>query len=183
MKTATENLLQVAEHTSRRERVAMEAERYIIELRKIQYMQRHLGEEFDGYISGVTAFGFFVELEELFVEGLVHISTLDDDLYTYLENKHSLVGRSSRRVFRIGDGIKVRVAAVLPATRRNEFVPVAQASATGTDRPGAAFAPKEYPRISIKGKRLSTDNREGAGKERQRGDKAAKKPDGKGRNR
>jgi len=83
---ATSRLGEIAEHTSKRERVAMEAERDVVELKKVQYMQQHLGEEFDGYISGVTAFGLFVELDELFVEGLIHISTLDDDLYTHLEN-------------------------------------------------------------------------------------------------
>jgi ribonuclease R len=70
---ATENLSAIAEHTSKRERVAMEAERDIVELKKIQFMQQHLGKDFDGFITGVTGFGFFVELEELFVEGLVHI--------------------------------------------------------------------------------------------------------------
>jgi ribonuclease R len=202
LKTATENLPQIAEHTSRRERVAMEAERDIVELRKIQYMQRHLGEEFDGYISGVTAFGFFVELDELFVEGLVHITSLDDDLYTYLENKHSLVGRSSHRIFRIGDAIKVKVAAVLPETRRIEFVLVAQ-TATAKDHPGEfAFAPEEYPRIPLKGKRPngtgfkpSTGGSEeagrgggkgsgkGAGKGKQRGDDTGRKKNGKGKRR
>ena len=198
LKTATENLPQIAEHTSRRERVAMEAERDIVELRKIQYMQRHLGDEFDGYISGVTAFGFFVELDELFVEGLVHISTLDDDLYSYLENKHSLVGRSSQRVFRIGDAIKVKVAAVLPETRRIEFVLVAQVS-TAKDHPGEfAFAPEEYPRIPLTGKRPtgngfkpSTGGREvagkgagkGTGKGKKRGDEAGRKKNGKGKRR
>ena len=74
----------------------MEAERDVVELKKVQFMQRHLGEEFDGFITGVTGFGFFVELEELFVEGLVHITTLDDDLYTHLEKQHSLIGAAQQ---------------------------------------------------------------------------------------
>ena len=153
---ATERLAEVAEHTSKRERVAMEAERDVVEMKKLQYMQKHVGEEFDGYITGVTAFGFFVELEELFVEGLVHISTLADDLYTHAEKQHSLIGRRTGKVFRIGDAARVSVASVSPATRRIEFALVthtASAPATQTGARGAGF--EEYPRIPLRGKRLT----------------------------
>ncbi len=151
---ATGRLGEIGEHTSKRERVAMEAERDVVELKKVQYMQRHLGDEFDGFIAGVTAFGFFVELEELFVEGLVHISTLDDDLYSYLEKQHSLIGRRLKRVFRIGDRVRVTVAAVLPATRRIEFVLAAHTSSVPRSTPVAQITgTEEYPRIPIRGKR------------------------------
>ena len=153
---ATERLGEVAEHTSKRERVAMEAERDVVEMKKLQYMQQHLGEEFDGYISGVTGFGFFVELEELFVEGLVHVSTLADDLYNFVEKQHSLIGQHSRRVFRIGDAARVKVASVSPATRRIEFVLAAHVSSS----PQSGTAPQsagteEYPRVPLRGKRPS----------------------------
>jgi ribonuclease R len=152
---ATERLTEIAEHTSKRERVAMEAERDVVELKKVQYMQRHLGEEFDGFITGVTGFGFFVELEELFVEGLVHITTLDDDLYSYMEKQHSLIGRHSKKVFRIGDTARVRVAAVVPATRRIEFVLVGHSASTTPVRTTGATSPhEEYPRIPLRGKRV-----------------------------
>ncbi|MFH1029071.1 MAG: S1 RNA-binding domain-containing protein, partial [Pseudomonadota bacterium] len=124
--------------------------------KKLQYMQQHLGEEFDGYISGVTGFGFFVELEELFVEGLVHVSTLADDLYNFVEKQHSLIGQHSRRVFRIGDAARVKVASVSPATRRIEFVLAGHTSST--PRTGVAVqsaGTDEYPRIPIRGKRLA----------------------------
>jgi ribonuclease R len=151
---ATSRLSEIGEHTSKRERVAMEAERDVVELKKVQFMQRHLGDEFDGYITGVTAFGFFVELDKLFVEGLVHISTLDDDLYTHLEKQHSLVGRRSKRVFRIGDAARVKVAAVIPATRRIEFVLVGHTPSAPPARAGSVNVPhEEYPRIPIRGKR------------------------------
>ncbi len=154
---ATERLGEIGEHTSKRERVAMEAERDVVELKKVQYMQKHLGEEFDGYISGVTAFGLFVELEELFVEGLIHITALNDDLYTHLEKQHSLVGRHLKRVFRIGDRIRVSVAAVSPATRRIEFALVSHsASAPPAKGSSAAVEPEEYPRIPVRGKRISS---------------------------
>jgi ribonuclease R len=150
---ATQNLGAIGEHTSKRERVAMEAERDIVELKKVQFMQQHLGGEFDGFITGVTGFGFFVELEELFVEGLVHISTLDDDIYIFVENKHSLIGRTRKRVLRIGDKARVKVAAVTQATRRIEFVLVGHTSSTPQTLV-AGETVEEYPRIPIRGKRL-----------------------------
>lgn len=153
---ATERLGEIAEHTSKRERVAMEAERDVVEMKKLQYMQQHLGEEFAGFITGVSNFGFFVELEELFVEGLVHVTTLADDLYTYAEKQHSLIGRRSQRVFRIGDQARVKVAAVTPATRRIEFVLASHTPSQPAIRPaspGGQF--EEYPRIPLKGKRVN----------------------------
>ncbi|OGR30226.1 MAG: hypothetical protein A2X83_01850 [Desulfuromonadales bacterium GWD2_54_10] len=153
---ATERLGEIAEHTSKRERVAMEAERDVVEMKKLQYMQQHLGEEFNGYITGVTGFGFFVELEELFVEGLVHITTLADELYTYAEKQHSLIGRRSQRVFRIGDQVRVKVAAVTPATRRIEFVQVSHTPSQPAIRPTTPIVEsEEYPRIPVKGKRVN----------------------------
>ena len=152
---ATERLAEIGEHTSKRERVAMEAEWDVVELKKVQFMQRHLGEEFDGFITGVTAFGFFVELEELFVEGLVHITTLDDDLYNFVEKQHSLIGRHTKRVFRIGDKTRVKVAAVIPATRRIEFVMVEHTVSAPPVR-GAVASVDEFPRIPIRGKRVNS---------------------------
>jgi ribonuclease R len=178
---ATENLGAIAEHTSKRERVAMEAERDIVELKKIQFMQQHLGEEFDGFITGVTAFGLFVELDELFVEGLVHISTLEDDTYSHVENKHSLIGRSTGRVLRIGDRARVKVAAVTPATRRIEFILVGHASSTpipGT--PGGGATGDEYPRIPIRGKRPSGPGRKPAAGDKQPPGKGARRNGSKG---
>ena len=170
---ATERLSEVAEHTSKRERVAMEAERDVVEMKKLQYMQKHVGEEFDGYITGVTAFGFFVELEELFVEGLVHISTLTDDLYTHAEKQHSLIGRRTGTVFRIGDAARISVASVSPGTRRIEFILTSHTAAASTARSNrGAAGGEEYPRIPLRGKRLTglqprTDSRgdsKGSGK-------------------
>jgi ribonuclease R len=152
---ATERLAEVAEHTSKRERVAMEAERDVVEMKKLQFMQKHVGEQFDGYITGVTNFGFFVELEELFVEGLVHITTLPDDLYSHAEKQHSLIGRRSGTVFRIGDAARVTIASVSPGTRRIEFILAAHtATAARQTNTGAAGA-EEYPRIPLRGKRLT----------------------------
>ena len=179
---ATERLGEVAEHTSKRERVAMEAERDVVEMKKLQYMQQHIGEQFDGYITGVTGFGFFVELDEFFVEGLVHISTLTDDIYTHAEKQHSLIGRRTGTIYRIGDAARVMVASVSPATRRIEFTLAAHTASAPATRPGAGTTgSEEYPRIPLRGKRLTGlqprgDNREQSG----RGGKVGKPGKGKG---
>src|SRR5262249_8117486 len=86
-----------AEETSRRERIAMEAEREIVQLKKIQFMQDKVGETHDGFVSGVVPFGLFVELRDVFVEGLVHVTTLGDDFYDHVEREHSLRGRRTGR--------------------------------------------------------------------------------------
>ncbi len=152
---ATERLGEVAEHTSKRERVAMEAERDVVEMKKLQYMQQHVGDQFDGYITGVTGFGFFVELEELFVEGLVHISTLTDDVYSHAEKQHSLTGRRTGTIFRIGDAARVMVASVSPGTRRIEFVLTTHSASSPAPRAdNGKSGSEEYPRIPLRGKRL-----------------------------
>jgi ribonuclease R len=126
------DLVAVAEETSRRERVALEAEREIVQLKKIQYMQDKVGETYDGFVSGVTPFGLFVELATVFVEGLVHISTLGDDFYEHVEAQHSLRGRRTRRIFRVGDPVTVQVAGVSVERRQIDFT-IAGMDA-GTDR-------------------------------------------------
>ncbi len=102
----------VAAHASQRERRAAEAERELVQWKKVRFMADRIGEEFDGYVTGVSAFGLFVELVEPFVEGLVHLSTLADDEYRYLESAHAIHGVRSRRVYRLGDRVRVRVLRV-----------------------------------------------------------------------
>jgi ribonuclease R len=111
----------IAEHSSQRERVAMEAEREIVDRKKVQFMRDKLGQEFNGYISGVVPFGVFVELEEFFIEGLVHLNRLPEDHYEFLEKKHTLVGRRLNRVFRLGDRVRVRVEAASLERRQVDF--------------------------------------------------------------
>ena len=116
-----DDLLAIAEESSRRERVAMEAERDVVQLKKIQYMQDKVGQTYDGFISGVASFGMFVELSDVYVEGLVHLSTLGDDYYEYLERQHALCGRRTRRTFRVGDPVRVEVAGVSVERRQIDF--------------------------------------------------------------
>ncbi len=110
-------LEQTARHASERERRAEQAERDSIELKKIEYMQRHLGDEFEGTISGVTGFGMFVSLKDVLVEGLIRVSSLVDDYYHYDESTWSLTGRRSQRRFQLGDRVVVQLARVDPESR------------------------------------------------------------------
>ncbi len=115
------DLVAIAEETSARERIAMEAEREIVQLKKIQFMQDKGGQVHEGFISGTASFGFFVELDEIFVEGLVHVSTLGDDFYEHIEQAHCLRGRRTRRTFRLGDRVRVAVAGVSVERRQIDF--------------------------------------------------------------
>jgi len=116
-----EGLSTMTAHASERERVAERAERDSIALKKIEFMLRHLGDEFDGGISGVTSFGFFVTLDKYFVEGLVHVSALGDDYYRFVPESYSLVGERRRRRFRLGDRVRVRVDRVNKEEREIDF--------------------------------------------------------------
>jgi ribonuclease R len=122
----TEYLPGVARHTSQRERVAVDAERDSIDLKKVEFMQRHVGEIFEGTVSGVTSFGLFVLLDRYFVEGLIHMSSLEDDYYVFLEDQFALLGEHKRRRFRLGDRLRVRVASVNMERRQIDFALEAQ---------------------------------------------------------
>lgn len=109
------------EHSSIQERVAVQAERDSIDLKKVEFMERHLEDEFDGQISGVTSFGFFVRLDQYFVEGLVHMHQLDDDYYVFHEDRYSLVGRNTGTTYRIADPVRVKVTGVNKDQRQIDF--------------------------------------------------------------
>ena len=115
------DLPDIAAEASARERIAMEAEREIVQLKKIQFMQDKVGQTHSGFISGTANFGLFVELDDVFVEGLVHVSTLGDDFYQHDERAHCLRGRRTRRTFRLGDPIRVTVAGVSVERRQIDF--------------------------------------------------------------
>ncbi|HEX6925460.1 MAG TPA: ribonuclease R [Longimicrobiaceae bacterium] len=117
-----EALPTIARLSSERERVAVEAERDSVDLKKVEFMERHLGDEFSGTISGVTSFGLFVLLDDYFVEGLVHVSSLEDDYYVFLEEQFALVGEHTRRRFQLGGAIRIRIAAVDREERKIDFV-------------------------------------------------------------
>ena len=105
-----QELERMATHLSERERVAMEAERELEDRIRVLFMKEHVGEEYEGVISHITSYGFFVELLDVFVEGIVLLSSLYDDYYAFQEDKFRLVGRRTRKIYRIGDHVKVRVS-------------------------------------------------------------------------
>jgi ribonuclease R len=108
-------LAEAGKQTSQRERTAMEAEREMIDLKKAQFMMDKIGEEFTGFITSLANFGFFVELDAYFIEGLVKLSSLTDDDYYYYEKEYVIKGNRHGRKFRLGDNVRVRV------TRINTF--------------------------------------------------------------
>jgi ribonuclease R len=107
-----DDLPEVARHTSERERRADDAERELVQWKKVRFMADKVGDEFEGYITGVTAFGLYIELIEHFVEGLVHVSTMADDYYRFVERAHILRGENTGKVYRLGDGVRVQVVKV-----------------------------------------------------------------------
>ena len=108
-------------HCSSTERRADDATREVADWLKCEYMQDHVGEEFDGVISSVTGFGFFVRLNDLFIDGLVHISGLANDYYLFDMPKQRLIGENSGMMFRLGDAVKVRVEAVSLEQKQIDF--------------------------------------------------------------
>jgi ribonuclease R len=107
-----DDLPEIARHTSEMERRADEAERELMQWKKVRFMADKVGDEYEGYVTGVTAYGLFIELIEHYVEGLVHISSMADDYYRFIEQKHVLLGENTKRIYRLGDKVKVQVVRV-----------------------------------------------------------------------
>ncbi|NLU51977.1 MAG: ribonuclease R [Clostridiaceae bacterium] len=111
----------VTQRCSERERAAEDAERDCIDLKKAEYMVDKVGEQFEGTVSSITAFGMFVELDNT-VEGLIRLSSMDDDYYTYNEKALCLIGERTGKIYRIGDKVNVLVTKVTPETRQIDFI-------------------------------------------------------------
>ena len=118
---ATEQLETIASNCSDTERRAADAERELVEWKKAKFMEERVGEEFGALIISTTRFGFFVELESLFIEGLVPIDTLPGDRYMYHENTRKIIGQRTRRQFSIGDSVRVLLDRVEPIERKLQF--------------------------------------------------------------
>ena len=116
-----EELHDIAEESSQTERRADEAERELMEWKKVKFMQDRVGDDFDGLIISVTKFGFFVELTDLFVEGLVPLASLTDDHYTYHENTREIIGQRTRKTYRLGQRIRVLVDRIDPVEKKIQF--------------------------------------------------------------
>jgi ribonuclease R len=116
-----EVLHEIAEESSMSERRADEAERELMEWKKAKFMEDQVGNDFDGLIISVTKFGFFVELIDLFVEGLVPLGTLTDDRYTYHENTREIIGQRSQKTYGLGQKIRVIVDRIDPVEKKIQF--------------------------------------------------------------
>ena len=144
----TEDMPEIARHTSERERRADDAERELVQWKKVRFMADKVGDEFDGYVTGVSAFGLYIELIEHFVEGMVHVSTMADDYYRFVEKAHLLKGENTGKVYRLGDRVTVQVIKVDMERRQVDLGlvrdPGARARVGGEPRPapepGAAEA-------------------------------------------
>ena len=113
-------LIEVASHSSEREVAAVDAERDVDDMKMAEYMEGHVGEEYEGIISGITSYGMFVELPNL-IEGLVHISTLKGDYFNYIEELLSMVGKSTKKTYRLGDKVKVKCVAASKLSSSIDF--------------------------------------------------------------
>ena len=116
-----EELHEIAEESSRSERRADEAERDLMEWKKVKFMEDRVGEDFDGLIISVTKFGFFVELTDLFIEGLVPLDSLTDDRYTYHENTREIIGQRNHKIYSLGQKIRVLVDRIDPVEKKIQF--------------------------------------------------------------
>jgi ribonuclease R len=116
-----DELHDIAEESSQSERRADDAERELMEWKKVKFMQDRLGEEFEGLIISVTKFGLFVELTDLFVEGLIPLNTLTDDQYTYHETTREIIGQRTRKTYRLGQRVHVLVDRIDPVEKKIQF--------------------------------------------------------------
>ncbi|MDR9446934.1 MAG: ribonuclease R [Balneolaceae bacterium] len=116
-----DDLVQSGEHCSAQERSAAEAERDSVKLKQVEYLSERIGSEYDGVISGVTENGIFVQLKEIYCEGMVRISELKDDYYVYQPQRHALVARGKKKQYQLGQHIKIRVISTNPERRQIDF--------------------------------------------------------------
>ncbi len=168
-------MVQLGEHCSMTERRADDATRDVVDFLKCEYIREHVGEEFEGVISAVTGFGLFVELKDVYVEGLVHVSSLQNDYYQFDSVKHRLTGERTRRSFRLGDSVWVRVVAVNLDDRKVDFELTSMPKKPGRqdlDMPTPARLPRKRTAAGEQAKPLAPGRKKPAAKD---GDGKAKK--------
>jgi ribonuclease R len=150
-----EDLGEWARHTSERERRAEDAERELLQWKKVRFMADKVGDEFEGYVTGVQSFGLFVELVQPYVEGLVHVSTMADDYYRFLDSAHMLRGENTHKTYRLGDKVAVQVVRVNMEVRQIDLALVeildrVREGGRGSSRSRAK--PKREPRPGSSGR-------------------------------
>jgi ribonuclease R len=168
-------LAAIADETSQSERRAADAERELMEWKKVKFMQDRLGDEFDAMILSVTKYGCFVELDSLFIEGLVPIMSLQGDHYTFRENTRQIMGEQSGRRYSMGDRVRVVLDRIDAVQRRLQFSILEEISPVRLTRPAKAKSKtgKSHPYIPPKSKVL----RKGKGKGKSKGKRPGKKRD------
>jgi ribonuclease R len=114
-------LHEIAQQSSLAERRADDAERELMEWKKVKFMQDRVGEEFEGLIISITKFGMFVELMDLFIEGLIPLASLTDDRYTYHENTKQIIGQRSRKTYHMGQRVRVLLERIDPVLKKIQF--------------------------------------------------------------
>ena len=139
----SELLPRVAQHSSEREKIADQAEWDLIDMKKVEYISRHIGDVYEVYITGVTRFGLFVEVPKKMISGLIHISELQDDYYNYDEKTNSLIGEMTGKVYRIGDKLEAMVVRADKLRIEVDFIPYTEDA--------LEKAAKQYPEAKIKG--------------------------------
>lgn len=141
------------EHCSLTERRADEATRDVINWLKCEFLSSRVGEQFDGIVSTVTGFGLFVQLDDMYIEGLIHITSLPKDYYQYEEDHHRLVGEKTGKIFRLGDNLKVKVIRVELNERKIDFELIEKNKGTDTKKSTSSFNRK------VKNKRKKIENK------------------------
>jgi len=126
-----DTLHDIAEESSQSERRADDAERELMEWKKVKFMEERVGEDFAGLIVSVTKFGLFVELIDMFIEGLVPLASLADDRYQYHENTRQIIGQRSRKTYSLGDPVRVLVDRIDRMQKRIQFAVVEERPARG----------------------------------------------------
>ncbi|MGE5362952.1 MAG: ribonuclease R [Bacteroidota bacterium] len=116
-----DELEEICEHTSATERNAVNAERLSVKLKQLEFLRDHLGEDFHGIVSGITSFGMFIELTDSLAEGLIRLRDMDDDYYYYDEKNYSLTGKITKKRYRLGDKIVVKLIRVDEDRREIDF--------------------------------------------------------------
>jgi ribonuclease R len=165
----SEALPELATGTSELERRAEEAERELMQWKKVRFMADKVGDEFEGYVIGVTSFGLFVELVEHFVEGLVHISSMADDYYRFVEREHVLFGEATGKTYRLGDRVQVQVVRVDPERRQVDLGVVEILEAVrASERNRGARRSRVKPKRETRGRRPTRERRPARARGRRR---------------
>ena len=168
-------LPEIADHASQRERVAVEAERETTDMKKIEYMAQFVGEEFDGVISGVTAFGLFIELDNG-VEGLVHVSTMVNDYYSYVEEQYAMVGERTQAKYRLGDTVTILLVRANVEERNLDFVLKDNGAYDPTAMKNAVRGGRSANKSGKKDNKDTRDKKDAGNRGGRRGDAQKKQP-------